>query len=71
MWHGRARRRRVFIRAIRRAREAAKGRPSSLLQRLIELAEIAHLLAYVAIPLSSATDGAALRDDGGVTPTIA
>ncbi|HEX3349797.1 MAG TPA: SDR family oxidoreductase [Acetobacteraceae bacterium] len=48
----------------------AKGRPSSLLQRMIEPEEIANLVAYVASPLSSATNGAALRADGGVTPTI-
>jgi NAD(P)-dependent dehydrogenase (short-subunit alcohol dehydrogenase family) len=47
-----------------------KERPSSLLQRLIEPEEIANLVAYVASPLSSATNGAALRVDGGVTPTI-
>ena len=48
----------------------AKGRPSSLLQRMIEPDEIANLVAYLASPLSSATNGAALRVDGGVTPTI-
>ncbi len=48
----------------------AKGRPSSLLQRMIEPEEIANLVAYVASPLSSATNGAALRVDGGVIPTI-
>jgi NAD(P)-dependent dehydrogenase (short-subunit alcohol dehydrogenase family) len=48
----------------------AKGRPSSLLQRMIEPDEIANLVAYVASPLSSAISGAALRVDGGVTPTI-
>jgi NAD(P)-dependent dehydrogenase (short-subunit alcohol dehydrogenase family) len=48
----------------------ARGRPSSLLQRLIEPEEIASLAAYVASPLSSATNGAALRVDGGVIPTI-
>jgi NAD(P)-dependent dehydrogenase (short-subunit alcohol dehydrogenase family) len=48
----------------------AKARPSSLLQRMIEPEEIANLVAYVASPLSSATNGAALRVDGGVTPTI-
>ena len=48
----------------------AKARASSLLQRLIEPEEIANLVAYVASPLSSATNGAALRVDGGVTPTI-
>jgi NAD(P)-dependent dehydrogenase (short-subunit alcohol dehydrogenase family) len=45
-------------------------RPSSLLQRMIEPEEIASLVAYVASPLSAATNGAALRVDGGVTPTI-
>jgi NAD(P)-dependent dehydrogenase (short-subunit alcohol dehydrogenase family) len=49
----------------------AKGRPSSLLQRMIEPEEIASLVAYVAGPLSSGTNGAALRVDGGVVPTIA
>jgi NAD(P)-dependent dehydrogenase (short-subunit alcohol dehydrogenase family) len=49
----------------------AKHRGSSLLQRMIEPEEIANVVAYVASPLSSATNGAALRVDGGVTPTIA
>src|SRR5712671_1165758 len=49
----------------------AKHRSSSLLQRMIEPQEIADLVAYVASPHSSATNGAALRVDGGVTPTIA
>jgi NAD(P)-dependent dehydrogenase (short-subunit alcohol dehydrogenase family) len=48
----------------------AKHRSSSLVQRMIEAEEIASLVAYVASPLSSATNGAALRVDGGVTPTI-
>ncbi|SRR5260221_9196386 len=47
-----------------------KERPSSLLQRMIEPDEIASLVAYVASPLSSATNGAALRVDGGVIATI-
>lgn len=45
-------------------------RSSSLLQRLIRPEEIASLVAYVASPLASATNGAALRVDGGVIPTI-
>ncbi|NYG21185.1 NAD(P)-dependent dehydrogenase (short-subunit alcohol dehydrogenase family) [Agromyces hippuratus] len=45
-------------------------RSSSLLQRFIEPAEIASLVAYLASPRSSATNGAALRADGGVLPTI-
>jgi NAD(P)-dependent dehydrogenase (short-subunit alcohol dehydrogenase family) len=47
-----------------------KHRSTSLLQRLINPEEIANLVAFVASPLSSATNGAALRVDGGVTPTI-
>ena len=39
---------------------------TSLLQRFIEPVEIAHLVIYLASPLSSATNGAAVRADGGV-----
>ncbi len=42
------------------------GNQTSLLERFLEPAEIAHLAAYLASPLSSATNGAALRADGGV-----
>lgn len=45
-------------------------RDTSLLQRFIEPEEIAHLVAYLASPLSSATNGAALRADGGVLTTV-
>jgi len=48
----------------------AKGRPASLLQRMIEPEEIASLVAYVASPLSAATNGAALRVEGGLVSTI-
>ena len=41
-------------------------RPSSLLKRYATPEEIATLVAYVCSPLSSATNGAALRADGGV-----
>lgn len=41
-------------------------RESSLLQRFIDPGEIASLVGYLASPLSSATNGAALRADGGV-----
>ena len=43
-----------------------KVRPSSLLQRFATTEEVAHLVAYVCSPLASATNGAALRVDGGV-----
>jgi NAD(P)-dependent dehydrogenase (short-subunit alcohol dehydrogenase family) len=46
------------------------SRSTSLLQRFIDPAEIAHLVAYLASPRSSATNGAALRADGGVLPTM-
>ena len=45
------------------------GRPTSLLQRFVEPAEIASLATYLASPLSSATNGAALRADGGTLTT--
>ncbi|MDY3554914.1 SDR family oxidoreductase [Gemmata sp. JC717] len=45
-------------------------RSSSLLQRLIDPAEIAHLVAYLASPLSAATNGAALRVEGGLLRSI-
>ncbi|HXP95660.1 MAG TPA: SDR family oxidoreductase [Telmatospirillum sp.] len=47
-----------------------KDRPTSLLQRMIEPEEIANLVAYVASPLSAATNGAALHVEGGLIPTI-
>lgn len=47
-----------------------RDRPSSLLRRFIEPAEVANLVAYVCSPLSSATNGAALRVDGGVVRSI-
>ncbi|WP_309069681.1 SDR family oxidoreductase, partial [Microbacterium sp.] len=43
---------------------AASNR-TSLLERFIDPSEIASLALYLASPLSSATNGAALRADGG------
>lgn len=43
---------------------------TSLLERFIEPEEIAHLASYLASPRSSATNGAALRADGGTLTTI-
>jgi NAD(P)-dependent dehydrogenase (short-subunit alcohol dehydrogenase family) len=40
-------------------------RPSSLLQRFATTEEVANLVVYISSPLSSATNGAALRVDGG------
>lgn len=43
-----------------------KVRPSSLLRRYAQPEEIAPLVAYLCSPLSAATNGAALRADGGI-----
>jgi len=45
-------------------------RPSSLLKRFATVDEIAAMATYVANELSSATNGAALRADGGVVRAI-
>lgn len=45
-------------------------RPTSLLQRFASTDEVANLVTYVASPLASATNGAALRVDGGVVKGI-
>ncbi len=47
-----------------------KHRSSSLLQRLEEAKEIADLVTFIASPLSSATNGAALRAEGGLLRSI-
>jgi NAD(P)-dependent dehydrogenase (short-subunit alcohol dehydrogenase family) len=45
-------------------------RPSSLLQRFATPAEVASTVAYLASPLASATNGAAVRVEGGVVRSI-
>lgn len=42
------------------------ARPTSLIQRFAEVEEVANTTAYYCSPLSSATNGAAIRVDGGV-----
>lgn len=49
----------------------ATQRSASLIQRLAEAEEIASLVSYLASPLSAATNGAALRAEGGLITTIA
>jgi NAD(P)-dependent dehydrogenase (short-subunit alcohol dehydrogenase family) len=44
-------------------------RPSSLLKRFAMTEEVANLVIYLCSPLSAATNGAALRVDGGVVQT--
>jgi NAD(P)-dependent dehydrogenase (short-subunit alcohol dehydrogenase family) len=46
-------------------------RPLSLIQRLIEADEIGAIVTYLASPLAAATNGAAIRAEGGMVPTIA
>lgn len=48
----------------------ANRRPTSLIQRFAEAEEVANMVTYIASPLSSATNGAALRVDGGVANYI-
>jgi NAD(P)-dependent dehydrogenase (short-subunit alcohol dehydrogenase family) len=45
-------------------------RPQSLIERLIEPEEIAHMVTYLASPRASATTGGALRADGGYVDSI-
>ncbi|SDD86207.1 Short-chain dehydrogenase [Sphingomonas sp. YR710] len=57
--------------AEREAEFFAKFRPTSLIRRLIEAEEIASMVAFIASPLAAATNGAAVRVEGGLVPTIA
>ena len=49
----------------------AGARSGSLLQRMIEAEEIANLVAYLASPVSAATNGAAIRVEGGLINSLA
>lgn len=44
----------------------AVDRPTSIIRRFAEPQEVANMVAYVASPLASATNGAALRVEGGI-----
>jgi NAD(P)-dependent dehydrogenase (short-subunit alcohol dehydrogenase family) len=46
-------------------------RPTSLIRRFADVAEVANMVVYVCSPQASATTGAALRVDGGVVRAIA
>ena len=48
-----------------------RGRPTSLIQRMLDPKEIADLVAFVASPLASGTTGSSLRVEGGIVQTIA
>jgi NAD(P)-dependent dehydrogenase (short-subunit alcohol dehydrogenase family) len=45
-------------------------RPSSLLQRFASVEEVANTITYYASPLSSATNGASIRVEGGLIKSI-
>lgn len=45
-------------------------RPSSLIKRFASVDEVANMVAFIASPLSSATNGAALRVEGGIVRSI-
>jgi len=49
----------------------AEHRPTSLLRRLASVEEVANMVVYVCSKQASATNGAALRVDGGVVKFIA
>ncbi|QSR19981.1 SDR family NAD(P)-dependent oxidoreductase [Novosphingobium sp. KA1] len=57
--------------AEREAEFFARMRPLSLIRRLIEADEIAAQVALLASPLGAITNGAAIRVEGGIVPTIA
>lgn len=57
--------------AEREAEFFTKLRPLSLIRRLIEADEIAAQVALLASPLGAITNGAAIRVEGGIIPTIA
>lgn len=41
-------------------------RPTSIIQRFLSTAEVANMITYLASPLASATNGAAVRAEGGL-----
>lgn len=49
----------------------AGARSGSLIQRMIEPEEIANMVAFLASPLSAATNGAAIRIEGGLINSLA
>ncbi|MET0307379.1 MAG: SDR family oxidoreductase [Sphingomonas sp.] len=57
--------------AEREAEFFEKLRPLSLIRRLIEADEIGAMVAFLSSPLAAVTNGAAIRAEGGIVPTIA
>lgn len=48
----------------------ASARPSSLLKRLIDPKEVASTVAFLCSPMAAATNGAAVRVDGGLIRSV-
>ncbi|MCT8339510.1 SDR family oxidoreductase [Flavobacteriaceae bacterium TK19130] len=48
----------------------SEGRPTSIIQRFTTPEEVANTIVYFASPLSSATNGASIRAEGGIVKTI-
>ena len=48
----------------------AHARPTSIIQRFVEPAEVASMVAYLCSPRAAATNGAALKVEGGVVRSL-
>ncbi len=46
------------------------ARPTSLIRRFASVDEVANMIAYIASPLASATNGASIRVEGGLIRSI-
>ena len=64
-------RRRGVDRSVVEAEFFQAARPSSLIRRFATVEEVANMIVYACSPLASATNGVALRVDGGVVRSIA
>jgi NAD(P)-dependent dehydrogenase (short-subunit alcohol dehydrogenase family) len=63
-------RQRGVDRSVVEAEFFESARPTSLLKRFATVEEVANMIVYVCSPLASATNGAALRVDGGIVRAI-
>lgn len=48
-----------------------ENRPSSIIQRVADIEEVANMAVYLASPQASATTGAAMRVEGGIVDSMA
>jgi NAD(P)-dependent dehydrogenase (short-subunit alcohol dehydrogenase family) len=63
-------RQRGVDRSVVEAEFFQSARPTSLLKRFATVEEVANMIVYICSPLASATNGAALRVEGGVVRAI-